>query len=1459
MYISRASGDDSWSCDQSKPCKSIWRAVALSSHGDSIHLDGTKTDKDPYTCQSGTSDHPGIYINKSLSLIGYASPMPQIRCSEGRDLTFNGFDNAEQMNVTLSGLLVNESFVSFQDSSVNIDGCKVEGSKQGVDFVILNKMVLSIQITNSTFSRNRKCISVVVGNTKSPSQNIQVEFKLTNSSFDSNVLSGEGSCISFSESPYSNQSVRCDTTLENVTFTRNKFSSKGLILLEIDNGNQNIHFQDVTFFDNSPSSGRDVLTGDSDSECIVRSTSVNIFIRSSNFTSRHARSFLVSAWNSSLQVYNCSFFGHRAQGKGGVISLRGTDACKINVSDSSFVNTTAAQGGALNIECTNIHSVNFQDGIFTDNRARDGGGGAVYIFSSGILLDDAEEPKSPSAEQLLQINISKCNFTNAHSTLRGGALFINALKASMQLRHATFTNCTVSGGDERGGSGGGGVYIYVTSSKQTLRNDLLLTVIRSCFIRCESTDVGGALSVLYKNRIEICVNNSYFISNHAVVGGAIGIVSSIKPYKRWRRNVSQLIIIEQTTFSNNRGDIGGGAIYIDTNNQSSLIIQKVIMDSNSAGTYGGAVSINLIFILKINQSCFLKNTASGDVGGALAVSNVNVLVVQDSLFEGNYTWSDISRSVEAGGALSINCDLISTSVSIVNTTFKHCSALLEGGAIYLSHKGRVILKVKRSRFADNLVFFNEDGVSGYGGGAIFVSALVNNSQLHVKDTAFERNAGSGGGGAVYLTNGNATFRNCSFVDNFAATLGGHIYTTPRFSSLIIHDSVFRQTMKEIQLLTMNFSKVSFVRAESPGALKLYNTLMDAQSYGTLNPLMQVTNGRLIDFGNDNLTILKCPVGCRMEINEITFRNEGNWLSQLPSNDVSTTLQFSCSVCAGNSYSLQRGHAIGSQLAPGFQCLPCPFGANCSQNIIAKPNFWGFKEQANPPALKFTMCPVGYCRPPQKTDFPAYNGCHGNRTGEICGHCNESFTETLYSTNCRPSHECTDYWFWPVALLYVSLMALYFTFQPPIVPWIKRQIFWFKNHESVEEDRDFDKGYLKIIFYFYQAANLLFVSNSAQHVFKTKFIKPLIGLFNFQQTFSPYGLICPFPGLTVVTKQLFSASHVFGTLLMIGVFFILHWGIHKCRGQGAPSVGLYIGGVLQTVLLGYTTVASVSFNLLRCVPIGSEKRLFYDGNVVCFQWWQYILIAFICTFFVPFVFTLLWGSFKLHDRTISMGEFLVACSLPLPYLLYWTFVCLFSRPRNACAGNEDWPSSQMSRSSVERVLYDSFKRPKDGGKLSLSWESVMIGRRLILIVLKAFVSDPMPRLLIMSVFCVLFLLHHSLTQPFRDGIANAVETISLLSLGFLAIANMFFASFLSLAVPLNDHFTSWRNACQVVEIVILCAVPAVFGLLVVAAVLSQVCRLTVVVSRFLFHLFCVCFSWCSMKQDDEMRPLLATVG
>ena len=415
---------------------------------------------------------------------------PHVRCTEGNKLTFDGSKDAQQMDITLSGLSLNESFVYFQDSSVNIDGCTFEGSKHGVQFLISTRVVSTIQITNSTFVGNKECISVIVNSTKNlPHQCGQVILKIKNSTFKSNDMSGKASCMSFIESPDNNQSVNCNIILENVTFSHNKFSSRGLFLLDLENGNQNISLQEVVFINNGPEGDQDILTGYGHSDFCLRSTTVNTFVNASNFTGQNARSFNVNATNVSLQIYDSSFGGHKVKGNGGVIILRGTDLCKVNIANSSFVNTSASQGGAFDIECMEI-TFSLQGSIFSRNTATDGGGGAVLVALSSI------------------------------------------------------TNSNISSSEPGGGT------LNVTSisrTKKLFNTVSLLNVERCRFVGCRSVE--GALEVAHDNHLQMSIKDSHFISNYARYEGAALFVYFIGFRDCLRRNTcamtSQITLLSQ--------------------------------------------------------------------------------------------------------------------------------------------------------------------------------------------------------------------------------------------------------------------------------------------------------------------------------------------------------------------------------------------------------------------------------------------------------------------------------------------------------------------------------------------------------------------------------------------------------------------------------------------------------------------------------------------------------------------------------------------------------------------------------------------------------------------------------------------------------------------------------------------------------------------------------------------------
>ena len=595
----------------------------MASSGDHLYLDGTNTEKDPYTCQSENFLLSRIYINKSLSLIGFGPVLPQIRCYHGTNLTFDGTHSAQQMDVTLSRLLIHKSLLYFQDSSATINECRFQGGEQGLKFV--TGVASNIEIHNSTFVGNSECISVVANSTEHLSQTLTIIVKITNSSFNNNTLSDDGSCMSFTEYPASNRLVKYNISLDDVTFSHNNFGAKGLFFLELKNGYQNIHFQDVTYTDNIPLSGRDVLAGQYQSKCIVRSHNVSILINTSTFASRTARTFNVTASYILLQIYDSNFHGHEVEGNGGVVSIRGTHHCQLKVFNSSFVNTTASQGGAFSVECAKV-KCSFRGNNFTGNSAIHGNGGAVHIDAFGNETCEKDDLNSShQTERNLQLSIKTCNFTDIYSFSHGGALHVNALRASVQIDHCTFTNCT--------SSDHGGALTVVSlsditksaslSDQKESGTDLILSIEHSLFKGCSSGHYGGSVSIFCETEMEININSSFFISSYAAdPGGAFSIFPPPVRNGNGRTVPASHIQVNNSTFLNNSATNDGGAIclVINLSPHWNVIFQNVVMEANRAKT-GGALSIPGAPDVKIRQSRFLMNSAEA-LGGALYIQEV---------------------------------------------------------------------------------------------------------------------------------------------------------------------------------------------------------------------------------------------------------------------------------------------------------------------------------------------------------------------------------------------------------------------------------------------------------------------------------------------------------------------------------------------------------------------------------------------------------------------------------------------------------------------------------------------------------------------------------------------------------------------------------------------------------------------------------------------------------------------
>ena len=725
------------------------------------------------------------------------------------------------------------------------------------------------------------------------------------------------------------------------------------------------------------------------------------------------------------------------------------------------------------------------------------------------------------------------------------------------------------------------------------------------------------------------------------------------------------------------------------------------------------------------------------------------------------------------------------------------------------------------------------------------------SHVLFEDTLFQNNSGKISG-AVQIINGYVKFQRCTFIDNFSERDFGQIYIGYGSAKVEFKSCMFKRTNKEGTYQGIprnNFEVGRFLHSESGGPLKIENTSFHSNIDDRLKhqPVLRIYSGGYFDM--DQSSTIQCAIGSYLQFKNLShFIYEGGKGNNFCRINVTTEL-FSCRMCPPKMYSLERGYTRGLAIHKFIKCLECPFGAHCTgvNNILAKPNFWGYKitNGSNLSSLKFVPCPWEYCRHQDTSSYHdnEYNSCHGFRSGILCGQCAAGYSERLFSSHCRKSSECNrNYTLWILMVLYYVLLITYLLKKPSLVLFLKEQILWFRNNRQragslelsaghLQEDLEY--GYIKIAFFFYQVADLLSTDSLENTMAEVPFISTVVSLFNFEVNVVDKGIGCPFPGLTAVTKELFLSALVFVAMAHVFIIYCLHLAVNLTFQRGKPSFAHYVAVAVEILLLGYDPLAETSLRLMHCVSVGSELRLYFDGNIVCWQWWQHGLLAFNAIFVVPFVGVLYWGPNKLYNKTISWKEFVGACIVPLPFLVRWLVKGLYHSTRQK---RNPTQNCDECTDEISKILHGPFRPPANKDQGTLYWESVLIGGRLVLLTFRSFIPNSMLLFLCMSMACVLMLALHLIKKPFRDPVADKLGTLSLGALACIAIMNLTAATLTSSALKPEGPNKHIMVILRWIAVAILCIFPMVIALLFLFALFSQLVRFVLFLKRKIYIRF-----------------------
>ena len=559
------------------------------------------------------------------------------------------------------------------------------------------------------------------------------------------------------------------------------------------------------------------------------------------------------------------------------------------------------------------------------------------------------------------------------------------------------------------------------------------------------------------------------------------------------------------------------------------------------------------------------------------------------------------------------------------------------------------------------------------------------------------------------------------------------------------------------------------------------------------------------------------------------------------------MYITCEKCPPKTYALGRSQFIFNT-TKNIKCTQCPRGGNCANGIVkALPNFWGYRTNAS---ITFAQCPPGYCC--NSKDCVSYNSCHGNRTGTLCGRCPVGLSGSLFGSQCTPNTECSMSFFIPGAVAMLVAYLIFFLYHEETVSVVRKSIFSslriFRRRKQTGTNIESRKsGLLKVIFYYYQVVSLLrsTVGPQNRNEIVGKLRDDVSGVLNMVLVNIP-SFSSPVKNLHPVQKAAILHSVGYCLLGLLGIIYLTEVVVRiflKCRRpnqiemrslipnraqEHRPKFTARIASAFTYIsLLMYVSSAQLCLSLLHCVPVGDEQVLFLDGNIRCYQTFQYYILVYVVSSVFPFCLVPVLGSYLLKMDRICVRQFCVACMFPLPFCCFWSYL-LLKDYRTRKRSNNDTGESDMAvcgtgdddliahcegqmnegRDSVENegqgqsqgqgegqcqackeTAYQRTSSMSDSEETDdaeseqarrhrccqaflcfpdsvLPWEGYLIFRRLALILVLTFVHDNRLKMMLTLTFCVSILASHTYIKPFTRPCDNAIESLSLSTLTVL---------------------------------------------------------------------------------------------
>ena len=730
-----------------------------------------------------------------------------------------------------------------------------------------------------------------------------------------------------------------------------------------------------------------------------------------------------------------------------------------------------------------------------------------------------------------------------------------------------------------------------------------------------------------------------------------------------------------------------------------------------------------------------------------------------------------------------NNDVTNTFVTITHSVFKNVVKTLKqegigGGAIGLmitSHN-IVTLILYQCTFVDNVATASP-------GGAVFVDVIqeggTTSSISHIRmfSCTFKNNLSPELGTAIYVAKGTKTqLISCSFQHNIS----------PQDQEIL--------PMVAIEGETIHFEANFQLSFDSPGSLKLVTSIK------------VIDIASVIGDGYVKINVL-CPLWYQ-------HANRPKYKLMQWGSLALDRITYDCVPCSEGLY-------IGQQEAQNFTfgysqkdlvdtdkeiCKKCPYGGHCTGiEVVPRPNYWGYWHNNK---LMFQQCPPGYCCSGD-TNEPCffYDYCKGNRTGTLCGKCQNGFSLSILKGVCTHDSECGgNHWFWFMALSATFVYAIWYTFKDDMFKLVTlclkriktRKIIRGKGKNEYVNEKPTNKGYFGIISNYIQLSVVITIHIEFDDIDKSKSVLDTlsenVGRF-FGIELSNFSLdICPMLSVTTLWKNVFRFGFLYGIymswlLIYLCGKLLFSWvRRNKIMIYSSKKVTSFeskmLQGIVEIIKYTYTGICEIVFISLTCVRIRDNYVWWYDASNTCIEIWQIVFIVFAVWFILPFPPALFLGMKLLTQQIIGPKVFIAYCLCPLlGLIIHLLRLHKLSQPKNEKSLT---PETSEILSILQGPYRHSDKYP------TLYWEA-MISLRRLFIAAMTLIGYASIRMMFIVCLCIAFSFQHLFLLPFRVRTSNHIEAISLGFLTVSAVINLLKATLTDSGVipsgPSSDFFKS----------------------------------------------------------------------